>query len=150
VEALFAVQQLREVGAKHGEEFEGLLGIHHFQAKQVGRRHRRRGIAGGLRRGVVVVDRIGLAERLAKKPQSPGLDVGGDRREASPDGRMVDHVASSGAFVEGDDAGAAETEIVLQSTAGAVDLRGFGGAAQLARQLVALRKAGGAERVALG
>jgi hypothetical protein len=63
---------------------------------------------------------------------------------------MIDHVASSGAFVKGDDAGAAETEIVLQSTAGAIDLRGVGGAAQLARQLVALRKAGGAERVALG
>jgi hypothetical protein len=31
-----------------------------------------------------------------------------------------------------------------------VDLRGVGGAAQLARQLVALREAGGAERVALG
>src|SRR6185436_2502927 len=56
---------------------------------------------------------------------------------------------ASGAFVEGNDAGAAEAEIVLQPKAGAADLGRLGRAAQLSRQLVALREAGGAERMAL-
>src|SRR5688572_16161060 len=57
--------------------------------------------------------------------------------------------AASGTFVERDDAGAAETEIVLQAEPRALHLRRRRGAAQLPGQLVALRKPGGAERMAL-
>src|SRR3954466_3860318 len=59
-------------------------------------------------------------------------------------------MSASGAFVEGDDTGAAEAEIVLQGEPCAVDLPCLRRAAQLMRQLVALRQTGGAERMALG
>src|SRR4051812_11642296 len=59
-------------------------------------------------------------------------------------------ISASGAFVEGNDAGAAEAEIVLQGEPRALDLPGLRRAAQLVCQLVALRETGGAERMALG
>src|SRR5262245_21618802 len=57
---------------------------------------------------------------------------------------------TSGALVERHDAGAAKPEIVLQADPRALHLPGLRRAAQLPRQLVALRKAGGAERMPLG
>src|SRR6187402_876136 len=51
--------------------------------------------------------------------------------------------------VERNDAGAAESQIVLERDFSALDLRGTCRAAQLPRQLVALRKPGGAERMSL-
>jgi hypothetical protein len=56
-EALFAVQHLLEVGAEHVEEFEGLFGVHHFQTKEIGRRHRYCGVAGGFRGAGIRVGR---------------------------------------------------------------------------------------------
>src|SRR5664279_1433180 len=56
---------------------------------------------------------------------------------------------ASGAFVQRHDAGAAEAEIMLQRQSRAVDLGCRGGAAQLTRQLIALREPGRAERMAL-
>jgi hypothetical protein len=44
-------------------------------------------------------------------------------------GVAVVRLVSAGAFVEGNDAGAAEPEVVLEGEAGAVDLAGLGGAA---------------------
>ena len=56
----------------------------------------------------------------------------------------------SGAGVEGDDAGAAEADVVLQRDPGVGDLARAGLAAQLPDEFGALGEAGGAERVALG
>src|SRR5262245_33202844 len=55
----------------------------------------------------------------------------------------------SNAFVQGDDACAAEPEVVLQRQPRTFDLALVGGAAQLMDQLGALRKARGTERMAL-
>src|SRR4051812_46481513 len=57
--------------------------------------------------------------------------------------------ARSVAAIHRHDAGTAEAEVVLQRDLGALDLAGFGLAAQVPDQLGALREAGGAERVAL-
>ena len=63
----------------------------------------------------------------------------------------VDHArAPQWRAVQRDHAGAAEAEVVLQREPRAVDLARFGRAAQLMRQLVALREAGGAQRMTLG
>src|SRR5258706_7764571 len=59
-------------------------------------------------------------------------------------------MSASGAFVEGDDTGAAKAEIVLQGEPCALNLPCLRRAAQLVRQLVALRETRGAERMALG
>src|SRR5271168_2228611 len=53
-------------------------------------------------------------------------------------------------LVQRDDAGAAEAEVVLKGVLDAVDLRRFGGSAQLAGQLPALGEARRAEWMALG
>src|SRR5689334_6015740 len=58
-------------------------------------------------------------------------------------------MSASGALVERHDAGAAEPEIVLQTDPRAFDLCRCRGTAKLPRQLVALREAGRAERMAL-
>jgi len=57
---------------------------------------------------------------------------------------------ASVAAVHGDDAGAAEAEVVLERDLGALDLASLGLAAQVLHELGALREAGRAERVALG
>jgi hypothetical protein len=74
------------------QEFEGLFGVHHFQTKEIGRRHRYCGVAGGFRGAGIRVGRIALAERLAEEPQPPGFDMCGNRRKAAPDNGMIDHV----------------------------------------------------------
>ena len=53
----------------------------------------------------------------------------------------------SSRLVKRDDARAAETEVVLEANTCATDLAPIGAAAQLVRQLEALREAGRAERV---
>src|SRR5215204_4546108 len=59
-------------------------------------------------------------------------------------------IAASRGLVQGDDARAAQAQVVLQRQARAFHLALFGAAAQLRDELVALREAGGAQRMALG
>src|SRR3546814_9759690 len=60
--------------------------------------------------------------------------LGGESLEA-----LVDHVRLLCLAEEGDDAGAAEAEIMLERMAGAFDLAPVGAAAQLMREFEALR-----------
>src|SRR3546814_10757635 len=71
--------------------------------------------------------------------------LGGESLEA-----LVDHVRLLGLAEEGDDAGAAEAQIMLERMAGAFDLAPVGAAAQLMREFEALRETRRAERMALG
>src|SRR3546814_18265522 len=71
--------------------------------------------------------------------------LGGESLEA-----LVDHVRLLGLAEEGDDAGAAEAQIMLERMAGAFDLAPVGAAAQLMRAFEALSETRRAERMAPG
>src|ERR1700756_2141786 len=62
---------------------------------------------------------------------------------------MAERSTMLGLLIKRDDAGTAETEIMLEGTPGAVHLGRSGVAAQLPRQFVALRQSGGAKRMPL-
>src|SRR3546814_5286294 len=90
------------------------------------------------RRRLVEIDGVGLARRMGEEFELALFDIdmarlGGESLEA-----LVDHVRLLCLAEEGDDAGAAEAEIMLERMAGAFDLAPVGAAAQLMREFEAL------------
>src|SRR3546814_16452546 len=115
-----------------------------------GRRRGKRGMSRSTRRRLVEIDGVGLARRMGEEFELALFDIdmarlGGESLEA-----LVDHVRLLCLAEEGDDAGAAEAEIMLERMAGAFDLAPVGAAAQLMRAFEALRETRRAERMALG
>ena len=155
-EALLAVQDAREIDVERASAVSTRSDAIAVQAEQEGRRHRQGRIAGVARGGIVDIDRIGLADGLGEEAQAAASRQSTVPRGSSRPIRLLSimiespkTVSLSRVAVQRHDAGAAEAEIVLQRESRAVDLACLGRAAQLLRQLVALRQAGGAERMTL-
>ena len=125
------------------------IGLVEIEARGVRRRRRQRRVAGRARRRFVEysgrVSPVALANRRSR-PASTSAECGAKVRPIA----VASTMGRSRGPVQRDDAGAAEPEVVLQADARAVDLAPVGRAAQLLRQLEALREPGRAQRMPLG
>ena len=83
-EELLAVQNPGKVDLQSLKELKRLLGVHHFEAEEISRRYRDRGMAGRFRRLDVAIDWIALAKRVEEIAQAARFNGGVDGRKTVP------------------------------------------------------------------
>ena len=87
---LLAVQDQADVDPQQAQQ-AALVGIVVGDGGEEGDGRRDGAVAGGLRGGLVVIDRILFADRLAEQPDLAGFDRGRERLEGVADMFLVEH-----------------------------------------------------------